>query len=184
MVPLWDTFYGLRGKTVEDTAEAIVDLERRGEYDPRLNPSTSQKAKDEWMAKMVLPMGLSALHLFDVYGAVRGLGTLFYKGAVFFKGLIEGQPLNFSRQFRGLDNAQINELIGIEQRNLLRQWMGSGADAARSAMGRPLPEGLAAETLRAYHEIARRQIEAGLDTVGTQAARIKLIEQALRALGL
>jgi hypothetical protein len=50
-------------------------------------------------------------------------------------------------------------------------------------MGKPLPEGLSPDTLRAYLEIARRQIEAGLDTVGTQAARLKLIQEALRKMG-
>ena len=49
-------------------------------------------------------------------------------------------------------------------------------------MGKPLPPGLSADTLRAYAEIARRQIAkpGGLDTIGAQAARLKLIEEALK----
>ena len=82
-----------------------------------------------------------------------------------------------------MSNAEINQVIGNQQRSLLQQWMGRGAEGARQAMGQSLPEGLTADTLRAYHEVARRQIEAGLDTVGTQAARLKLIEQALQASG-
>jgi len=82
-----------------------------------------------------------------------------------------------------MSNYQINQSIGPQQRELLRQWMGQGVDGAREAMRRPLPKGLTVDTLQAYHEIARRQIEAGLDTAGTQAARLELIEQALWALG-
>jgi hypothetical protein len=58
----------------------------------------------------------------------------------------------------------INQAVGNQQRELLRQWMGTGAEAARADMERPLLEGFTMDTLRAYHEIARRQIEAGLDT--------------------
>lgn len=90
---------------------------------------------------------------------------------------------NFSQQFQGLTNQQIVHSLGSQQLDLLRQWMGRGAQGARQAMGRPLPQGLTEDALRAYHEIARRQIDAGLDTVGTQAARLELIEQALQALG-
>jgi hypothetical protein len=90
---------------------------------------------------------------------------------------------NFSQQFQGMTNQQIVRSLGSQQLDLLRQWMGRGAQGARQARGRPLPQGLNADTLRAYHEIARRQIEASLDTLGTQAARLELIEQALQSLG-
>lgn len=85
--------------------------------------------------------------------------------------------------FAGLTNRQIVQSLSTEQLDLLRQWMGTGAQGAEQALGRALPEGLTADTLRAYQEIARRQIAAGLDTVGTQAARLQLIEQGLRSLG-
>ena len=87
------------------------------------------------------------------------------------------------RPFQGMTNKQIVRSLPRQQLDLLRQWMGTGAQGARQAMGRPLPQGLTADTLRAYQEIARRQIEAGQDTLGTQAARLELIEQALRAMG-
>jgi hypothetical protein len=90
---------------------------------------------------------------------------------------------NFSQQFQGMTNQQIVRSLGSQQLDLLRQWMGRGVQGAQQAMGRPLPQGLTADTLRSYHEIARRQIEAGLDTLGTQAARLELIEQALQAMG-
>jgi len=82
-----------------------------------------------------------------------------------------------------MTNQQIVRSLGSQQLDLLRQWMGIGAHGAQQAMGRPLPQGLTENALRAYHEIARRQIEAGLDSVGTQAARLRLIEQALQDLG-
>ena len=85
--------------------------------------------------------------------------------------------------YQGLTNNQIVQSLRGKQLDLLRQWMGRGAQGARQAMGKPLPEGLSPDTLRAYLEIARRQIEAGLDTVGTQAARLKLIQEALRKMG-
>jgi RHS repeat-associated protein len=89
-----------------------------------------------------------------------------------------------SRQvFAGLTNQQILRLLDPRQVDLLRQWMGLGAQGARGALGRPLPQGLTVDTLLAYREIAVRQIQANLDTVGTQAARLQLIEAALRALG-
>jgi hypothetical protein len=90
---------------------------------------------------------------------------------------------NFSQQYQGMTNQQIVRSLGSQQLDLLRQWMGRGPQGARQAMGHSLPQGLTEDALRAYHEIARRQIEAGLDTVGTQAARLELIEQALQALG-
>jgi hypothetical protein len=90
----------------------------------------------------------------------------------------------FSDQFKGLTNAEINHGIGLEQRELLRQWLRTGADAANKASVATPPAGLTAETLRAYHEIARRQIAAGVDPVGTQSARIRAIETVVSDLGL
>jgi hypothetical protein len=82
-----------------------------------------------------------------------------------------------------MTNAKLNREVGAEQRKLLKQWMGPGAQGPRKAMGSALPEGLTADTLRAFAAIARRQIDARLDTVGTQAARLKSIEDALQRLG-
>jgi hypothetical protein len=126
-----------------------------------------------------------------VYGAMApiGVSALRWAGNGLRAGWIwltagGGQAgFNFSQRFQGMTNFEINQAIGNQQRALLQQWMGRGAEGARQAMGCPLPQGLTVETLRAYHEMARRQIEAGLDTVLTQAARLRLIEEALRSLG-
>lgn len=91
--------------------------------------------------------------------------------------------MDFSQLFQGMTNQQIIHSLDNQQLTLLRQWMGRGAQGARQAMGGPVPQGLTVDTLQAYHEIARRQIDADLDPVGTQKARRDLIEQALRALG-
>jgi hypothetical protein len=91
--------------------------------------------------------------------------------------------MDFSQLFQGMTNQQIIHSLDSQQLALLRQWMGRGAQGARQAMGGPVPQSLTADTLRAYHEIARRQIAADLDPVDTQKARRDLIEQTLRALG-
>ena len=57
--------------------------------------------------------------------------------------------------------------------------MGQRGSGALKAMGKPLPPGLAPQTLRLDQELARRAIDEGIDTVGTQAARLRLIERAL-----
>jgi hypothetical protein len=90
---------------------------------------------------------------------------------------------SFEPEFRSLTNAEINRNhIGPDQRRLLRAWFGVGLSGARSGNAAPVPFGLTAHALRAYHEIARRLIATGNDPVGTQAERVKLIEQALDAL--
>lgn len=90
---------------------------------------------------------------------------------------------NFSEEFKGLSNGEINrDAIGSEQRKLLEEWMGRGVQGAVDAMGDPPPSGIDERTLRAYHEVARRIIEADNDSRGTQAARIELIEQGIEEL--
>jgi hypothetical protein len=82
-----------------------------------------------------------------------------------------------------LSNGELVRSIGPELLKLLKAWMGVGPNGARKAMGSSPPQGLMAQSLRTYQEIARRQIAAGLDTAGTQAARIQLIEEGLRRIG-
>lgn len=90
---------------------------------------------------------------------------------------------NFSAEFANLTNAETNRnVIGPEQRKLLQHWMGRGPAGARAARGGIPPAGLKRQSLRAYHEIARRVIDAENDPRGTQEARIELIEEALDAL--
>lgn len=87
---------------------------------------------------------------------------------------------NFEPEFRGLTNAEINrDRIGPDQRRLLRAWFGVGPGGAGSGDAAKVPFGLTAHALRAYHEIARRLVSTDNDPIGTQAERIKLIEQAL-----
>ncbi len=90
---------------------------------------------------------------------------------------------NFKDEFAHQSNAEINKnVIGTSQRRLLQGWFGRGADGARDARGKTLPSGLNAVSLRAYHEIARRVIEAEADQNGTQYERLELIEDALEKL--
>jgi hypothetical protein len=91
--------------------------------------------------------------------------------------------LDFSQPFQGKSNRENLRSLGSNQVKLIHQWMGTGVQGAQQAMGAPLPAGLTKSALQGYHEIARRQIEAGLDTVGTQAARLQLIERALYSTG-
>jgi RHS repeat-associated protein len=84
---------------------------------------------------------------------------------------------------QGMTNNEIVNILTQQQKLLLRQWMGRAAQGARNAMGQALPRGLNRDTLIAYREIALRMIARGLDTVGTQAARLALIDQALGRLG-
>lgn len=91
---------------------------------------------------------------------------------------------NFKDEFAHFSNVEINQnVIGIYQRRLLQSWFGRGADGARAAHGKTLPSDLDVVSLRAYHEIARRQIEDGHDHQGTQRERLDLIEEALEELG-
>ena len=84
-----------------------------------------------------------------------------------------------------MSNAEINrDIIGNEQRRLLSQWFGIGPEGAAMAKNSPPPADLDLSTLKAYHEIARRVIQAADDFQGTQRARMELIEQALEAQGV
>jgi hypothetical protein len=82
----------------------------------------------------------------------------------------------------GLGGGEIGaQLIGHEQRVLLKEFFDSGVKGALRQIGeftRP-PPGLTERTLRLYAEIAKRQIVAGLDETGAQAARLALITKAL-----
>lgn len=82
-----------------------------------------------------------------------------------------------------LTNKEILKAMGTGQKQLLADWMGLGAKGAQEALKKPLPAGLTADTLRKYLEIAKRMVAQGNDKVGTQAARIKSIEEALRKVG-
>jgi RHS repeat-associated protein len=106
-----------------------------------------------------------------VAGAARGISGIVGRGAA------------TSTKFVGMTNNQIVKSIGGDQLKLLKGWMGTGPAGARNAIGKPLPKGLTKYSLRAYREIAVRQIKANNDPIGTQAERLKLINQALTKLG-
>ena len=71
-----------------------------------------------------------------------------------------------------LGNQALNQAIGLSQRALLRRFFLEGQ----------VPPGITRQALELYREIARRAIAEGKDQLGVQAARLKLIEQALRQL--
>ena len=79
---------------------------------------------------------------------------------------------------------QLAKTIPDDQKGLLRQLFGNGPEGAAQALqnlqqGGSLPEGLTQETLQTYQQIAQSAIDNGIDTVGTQAARLPVIQQAL-----
>jgi len=82
-------------------------------------------------------------------------------------------------------------LFGPAENAGLRALFGREARGARASIDRlmagervVLPEGVTPDTLRRYLELADRIVKAGLDTVGTQAARRQAIELLLNQLGL
>jgi hypothetical protein len=81
---------------------------------------------------------------------------------------------------------QLNAVIRGTQQQLLRELFKgqtSGAAGARQALANlKIPPGLTREALLVYYEIARRYVEAGRDTTGVQAVRLKIIEEALKIL--
>ena len=88
---------------------------------------------------------------------------------------------NFASRFAGLTNGQISRGIASWQRDCLKEFFGSGVEGAEATLRNfKIPEGMARETLERYHEIARRQIKRGLDPLGVQRLRLRLVERALR----
>ncbi len=114
-----------------------------------------------------------------IVSAVAGLALL---GAAAVAGV--GETAAAAGPYAGLTNAQIaQQVIGTEQTALLRVFFGTSLrGAAARAAAFELPAGLTRASLLAYAEIARRVIAAGTDTLGVQAARLELIERALRLL--
>jgi hypothetical protein len=71
--------------------------------------------------------------------------------------------------------------IEPRQTKLLSEFFGNGPQGARNRMNDfYIPQGLTRETLQKYAEIAKRAINAGKDTRGTLAERLKLVERALK----
>jgi RHS repeat-associated protein len=90
-------------------------------------------------------------------------------------------------KLKDLSRGELSKLIKPEQRDLLHDLFGTGPQGARESLenlleGGKLPEGLTQETLEIYREIARKVIEENIDRIGTQAERLKLIEEALKRL--
>lgn len=91
---------------------------------------------------------------------------------------LSNSAFNFSAQFSKLTNNEIaTKIIGAKQTQLLTEWFGRGVRVFRAG---EMPEGISLETLRAYHELARRALENTGDIV--QSGRLQLIEDAIRAM--
>ena len=63
--------------------------------------------------------------------------------------------------------------------------VGNGVQGAQSALqrlqgGDKFPDGLSRQTLETYKAIGEKTIAEGLDKIGTQAERLKVIEEALK----
>jgi hypothetical protein len=85
--------------------------------------------------------------------------------------------------YAGKTAAEINKIIGPQQRQLLRDFFGTGLKGARQRAGNfNVPQGLNRQTLEAYEELARRAINSGADKAGVQAARLELLERAYGAI--
>jgi RHS repeat-associated protein len=81
----------------------------------------------------------------------------------------------------GLSIQQLSGLIRGTQKQLLERLFGQGIEGAQRALATgEVPAGLTRQALLVYKEIAKRAIEKGIDKGGVQAARLKIIEQALR----
>jgi hypothetical protein len=79
-------------------------------------------------------------------------------------------------KYDGMTNKDINDSIGDEQRNLLKEFFGQGKQGADDrAANFNVPKGLSNDTLNAYKEVAERQIAAGKDSTGVQNSRLQLI---------
>lgn len=126
---------------------------------PKLNTATNgQRVMNVVNFASIVTAGLS--------GPVAGVGEL---GEV-------GEGLNFA----GQTNRELNLLIGDEQRDLIREFLGVGLKGTNiRAANFAIPAGLTRQSLQIYAEIARRAIAEGIDKAGVQAARLALIQQAL-----
>jgi RHS repeat-associated protein len=83
-------------------------------------------------------------------------------------------------RYKNLSNEELNELIGDQQRQLLREFFGKSVKGARGRMENfHVPEGLARQTLEIYREVANRAIAQGIDGLGVQRLRLQLIERAI-----
>jgi hypothetical protein len=95
--------------------------------------------------------------------------------------------IRYANRYGHLTGAQINQLIGSEQRALLREFFGQGLPGVRERFRNfHVPAGLTTDTLLKYAVIARNAVLNAntLDKSGLQAARLRLIVQALRERGL
>jgi len=80
---------------------------------------------------------------------------------------------------------ELSKQISKEQRKLIHDFFGGGVEGAEAALqnlskGGNLPQGLTRETLETYSKIAQNAIDGGVDKIGTQAARLKAIQEALK----
>lgn len=85
----------------------------------------------------------------------------------------------------GQIGGELSKLISQPQRKLIHDFFGAGLEGAESAFqnlskGGNLPQGLTQETLETYRKIAQNAINGGIDIIGTQGARLKAIEEALK----
>ena len=82
--------------------------------------------------------------------------------------------------YAGKNAVEIKRSIGPQQRQLLREFFGTGVnDAAKRAAIFAVPSGLKRQTLEAYEELARRALNTpGADKAGTQAIRLELVQRA------
>ena len=81
-----------------------------------------------------------------------------------------------------MTRGELAKTITRDQRDLLQKLFGTGPQGARDALaqGAKIPEGLARETLETYRQIAQKSINEGIDKIGTQAERLKLLDELLK----
>jgi hypothetical protein len=172
----WTGTFDQRGPRYVDDNGTMVDPGREI-ASAELNRSMERIALVSWLGAIALLAGAAVL---------AGAGEVVVAGEV-----ASGAPAAAGAgeaagagQLATMTNAQIaQQVIGAQQTALLRTFFGTSLrGAAARAAAFELPAGLTRTSLLAYAEIARRVIAAGNDTLGVQAARLQLIERALKLL--
>ncbi len=97
----------------------------------------------------------------------------------------------FAKKCKGLSNNEISKAIGKERHAVINKWWGKGTEDAKTLLkdfeaGKPLPERLDPDALRAYRELYRRILTRETtqgDPLGTVRARWDLLHAVLKKCG-
>lgn len=132
---------------------------------------------------------VGAFAIASVLGGVTG-GTAYYFATPFLAPTVTTLGLSSATgtgaavtevSLASLSIQQLNGMIRGTQKHLLNRLFGQGMEGAQQAIGSgTVPAGLTRQTLMVAREVAQRAIARGIDKGGVQAARLKIIEEALK----